>query len=583
MVRESFNNQEYTLQLLYENPLPMVIFDTGGRIVDFNRAFIDFSGYGDDRLGGMHVSEFRTVNHGGEGFSACLEKRSGVRLFEDMELPSGLKYADVRFTPVKDGKGDIEYIFGVYIDKSKIISRNKYMSKFISKTVSNLSLLAEGNTGFDLEVPPAGDQTEELRANFLKINDQLKLAKEAIDSMIDESARLSEAGINGNLSYRADASKFRGGFATVIGGFNETLDAVVFPVRETVRIANAFAKKDFSRRFSEQIIVGGDFAGLKAALNGTGAEIGESLSEIRESVRVLEEYVRGTSENVNDVAGATEKVAIKNRESAENSEKQLEAVERVGREIEDLSASVEEIASNAAEVRDVAQRVIATGDEAKNLGSEADARMNAVERLSQECVENIGRLNTRMLEINDIVKLISDISSQTNMLALNAAIEAARAGEHGRGFAVVAQEVKNLAGESKTAAARISGLIDEIKSESDVTTRSMETSYNEISEAIASVEKTIESLNGIVNLANEASVGVIEIAKASEMQSNATASVMGSMEQTTGMNRENMERIIQVASLSEDVSASIEEIGMGTAELSDMAKNLRNILEEYRF
>ncbi|WP_421909516.1 methyl-accepting chemotaxis protein [Methanolacinia petrolearia] len=286
---------------------------------------------------------------------------------------------------------------------------------------------------------------------------------------------------------------------------------------------------------------------------------------------------------MNDVAGATEKVAIKNRESAENSEKQLEAVERVGREIEDLSASVEEIASNAAEVRDVAQRVIATGDEAKNLGSEAAARMNAVERLSQECVENLGRLNTRMLEINDIVKLISDISSQTNMLALNAAIEAARAGEHGRGFAVVAQEVKNLAGESKTAAARISGLIDEIKSESDVTTRSMETSYNEISEAIASIGKTIESLNGIVNLANEASVGVIEIAKASEMQSNATASVMGSMEQTTGMNRENMERIIQVASLSEDVSASIEEIGMGAAELSDMAKNLGNILEEYRF
>ena len=125
MVSESFNNQEYPLRLLYENPLPMVIFDTGGGIVDFNRAFIDFSGYGDESVGGMHVSEFKTVNHGGEGFSACLEKRYGVRSFEDMELPSGLKYADVRFSPVKDGKGDIEYVFGVYIDKSKIISRNK--------------------------------------------------------------------------------------------------------------------------------------------------------------------------------------------------------------------------------------------------------------------------------------------------------------------------------------------------------------------------------------------------------------------------------------------------------------------------
>ena len=136
------------------------------------------------------------------------------------------------------------------------------------------------------------------------------------------------------------------------------------------------------------------------------------------------------------------------------------------------------------------------------------------------------------------------------------------------------EAIDSMIDESKTTAARISRLIDKIKNESDVTTRSMETSYNEISEAIASVGKTIESLNCIVNLANEASVGVIEIAK---------ASVMGSMEQTTGMNRENMEWIIRVASLSEDVSASIEEIGMGIAELSDMAKILRNILEEYRF
>ena len=114
-----------------------------------------------------------------------------------------------------------------------------------------------------------------------------------------------------------------------------------------------------------------------------------------------------------------------------NSDEQSNRTNSVAAAINELGAAAQEIARNAADASHHASDANHQAEDGKQVVEQTIRAMNELsEKISASCA-NIEALNSRTVNIGQILEVIKGISEQTNLLALNAAIEAARAGEPG--------------------------------------------------------------------------------------------------------------------------------------------------------
>ncbi len=424
--------------------------------------------------------------------------------------------------------------------------------------------------------------TADYRGDYARIKDSINKCHGVLYGLLGEVAKLTQAAVNGELDTRGDLSKFEGAWIQVVGGFNDTLDAVVGPINEAMRVSEAYASGNFGVRVDEKLKVAGDFVTFKEALNNIGIQVSKTVLEINRAIEQVEEGTAEASKGSDEIAKAAEQVAVTSQRCADLSKQLLGQIEKIDQQVADLSASNEEIASTSQDVLDRARNAAQRGQEAQTLGQDAKNKMGLVERIAEQSVIEIEQLNGQMREINNIVRLITDIANQVNLLALNAAIEAARAGEHGRGFAVVAGEVRNLAGEAKSATGHIEKAIGGIQASSEKTAAAIKSAHAEIGSGVASVNKAIASLDGIITEAEVVAHGIGEIAKATEDQANVTNNVGQGMADGTKLTKENQAQVEDLAALAEEASASTEEIGSAAHELNAMARSLKQTMSTFR-
>lgn len=119
------------------------------------------------------------------------------------------------------------------------------------------------------------------------------------------------------------------------------------------------------------------------------------------------------------------------------------------------------------------------------------AQLKAVSDTVQQTVEVFEQLQDHIRHISGLTGKLDNIASNTKLLALNASVEAARAGEYGVGFAVVAGEVESLAADSSSCSTEVTGVVEQIKKQVNVSADQLSGSY----QAVKNLEETLYTLD----------------------------------------------------------------------------------------
>ncbi len=256
------------------------------------------------------------------------------------------------------------------------------------------------------------------------------------------------------------------------------------PLDEGVRLARRLSEGDLTA--TARIRRADELGNLLEALNG----IGQGLQNVARHVR------RHSAQ----IATSTLQISRGNADLSSRSVEQASGLQQTAAAMEQLASTVQQNADHAGRAEKLASQAF---DSATGGNDEVQRSIDTMQALSQSSAQ-----------MAEIVRIINNISFQTNILALNAAVEAARAGTHGRGFAVVAGEVRSLALRAAASSKEIAALIQGSQNQVEAGTRQIENLGRTMQKIMQSVQEVNAIVHGISAASAEQARGIHEVNRA---------------------------------------------------------------------
>lgn len=151
-------------------------------------------------------------------------------------------FSRVIYVPIKIGKSNQSWSLALIFPQDKILEPVRNLQVFI--ILISLLLIAFIGLGIYLV------------SLFIK---------KTVNSIVNETLKLSTAAKNGDLNIKGDLSKISIEFKPIIEGFNQTLEAIIAPLKVTSKYLHRIAEGDIPSKIKDDFK--GEFKTIKTSLN----------------------------------------------------------------------------------------------------------------------------------------------------------------------------------------------------------------------------------------------------------------------------------------------------------------------------
>jgi len=188
-------------------------------------------------------------------------------------------------------RGDTEKFRGGY--REIIEGFNRTLDAIVEPLNTALPFIQSMADGMD-----PGALENKFKGQYGILIDNLNQVLESLNTMLSESMKLTEAAEEGQLSYRADISKLKGGYAEIVSGINKALDALVKPLNVAAGYMEQIGKGEIPEKIVDEYK--GDFDQIKNSINACidglgglqeGYEVMHRMSLNDYSVKMEGEYL----------------------------------------------------------------------------------------------------------------------------------------------------------------------------------------------------------------------------------------------------------------------------------------------------